>query len=109
MAKLPIALSVGVVIGLVDVGSMLLRKAPALQIAMAFTHWVVVAVLVAYSTMPLPAWARGLVIGVITTLPMLFTLAQTHPNAVPVVAALAVVLGAVTGVAVNWALARGAV
>jgi hypothetical protein len=87
---------------------MLMRKAPWIQIATPFVHWVVVAVLVAYSSMPLPGWAKGLVIGVITTIPFLFVLAQSHPSAVPVVAGLSVVLSLATGLALQWALTRWA-
>jgi hypothetical protein len=108
MNKLLIALSIGFIVALIDTAPMLLRKAPVMQIATPFVHWVVVAVLVAYSSMPLPGWAKGLVIGVITTIPFLFVLAQSHPNAVPVVAGLSVVLGLATGVALQWALARWA-
>ncbi len=99
-------LAIGVVAALVDTMPMLLRKAPWIQIATPFTHWIAVAVLIGYSTMPLPNWAKGLVIGVITTVPFLFVLAQSHSNAVPVVAAISVVLGTVLGVVIPWALSK---
>lgn len=106
MNKLLIALSIGFIIALIDVAPMLLRKAPLLQIATPFVHWIVVGVLVAYSSMPLPGWAEGLVIGVITTIPFLFVLAQSHPGAVWTVAGISVVLGLVIGAAMEWALGR---
>lgn len=104
MNKLLIALAIGFIIALIDVSPMLIRKAPWLQIATPFVHWFVVGVLVAYSSMPLPGWAKGLVIGVITTIPFLFVLAQSHPNAVLTVAGISVVLGLVMGVAMEYAL-----
>jgi hypothetical protein len=107
MNKLLIALGFGTVIALIDVAPMILRKAPLLQIATPFVHWIVVAVLVAYSSMPLPGWAKGLVIGVITTIPFLFVLvAQSHPGAVWTVAGISVVLGLVMGVAIEMALGK---
>jgi uncharacterized membrane protein HdeD (DUF308 family) len=109
MSKLMIALGVGLVIATLDTLPMILGKRPWLQIATPFVHWVVVAVLVAYSAMPLPGWAKGLVIGVITTIPFLFVLAQSHPGSVPIVAGLSVVFGSLAGVAVDFALKRAGV
>jgi hypothetical protein len=106
MNKLLIALGIGTVIALIDVAPMILRKAPLLQIATPFVHWIVVAVLVAYSSMPLPGWAKGLVIGVITTIPFLFVLAQSHPGAVWTVAGMSVVLGLLMGVAIDLSLTK---
>ncbi len=106
MNKLTILLAIGVVAALVDTAPMLLRKAPWLQIATPFSHWIVVALLIGYSTLPLPDWATGLVIGLATTVPLLFVLAGSHPNAVPVVAAISVALGTVLGVLIPWVLKR---
>lgn len=106
MNKLLIALAIGFIIASIDVSPMLLRKAPLLQIATPFVHWIVVSVLVAYSSMPLPGWAKGLVIGVITTIPFLFVLAQSHPGAVWTVAGISVVLGLVMGVVIEMALGK---
>jgi hypothetical protein len=106
MNKLLIALSLGTVIALIDIAPMILRKAPLLQMATPFVHWIVVGVLVAYSAMPLPGWAKGLVIGVITTIPFLFVLAQSHPGAVWTVAGISVVLGLIMGVAMEMALGK---
>ena len=106
MNKLLILLAIGVIAALVDTAPMLLRKTPWIQIATPFTHWIAAALLIGYSTMPLPDWAKGLVIGVITTIPFLFVLAQSHPNAVPVVAGISVALGTVLGVVIPWVVAR---
>ena len=106
MNKLLILLAIGTVAALIDTAPMLLRKTPWVQIATPFTHWIAAAILIGYSTMPLPNWAKGLAIGVITTIPFLFVLAQSHPNAVPVVAAISVALGTALGVVIPWVLAR---
>jgi hypothetical protein len=63
-------------------------------------------VLVAYSSVPLSGWAKGLVISVITTIPFLFVLAQSHPGAVWTVAGISVVLGLLIGLAMEQALLR---
>ena len=106
MNKLLILLAIGTVAALIDTAPMLLRKTPWIQIATPFTHWIVAAVLIGYSTMPLPDWAKGLAIGVITIIPFLFVLAQSHPNAVPVVAAISVGLGTALGVVIPWVLVK---
>lgn len=106
MDRLLILLAIGTVAALIDTAPMLMRKTPWFQIATPFTHWIVAAVLIGYSTMPLPNWAKGLVIGVITTIPFLFMLAQSHPNAVPVVAVISVALGTVLGLVIPWVLTK---
>ena len=106
MNKLLILLAIGTVAALIDTAPMLLRKTPWVQIATPFTHWIAAAILIGYSTMPLPNWAKGLAIGVITTISFLFVLAQSHPNAVPVVAAISVALGTALGVVIPLVLAR---
>ncbi len=106
MNKLFIAFAIGFIIALVDTAPMLMRKAPWMQIATPFAHWIVVGVLVVYSSMPLPGWAKGMVIGVITTIPFLFVVAQSHSGAVWTVAGISVVLGLVIGVAMEQALLR---
>ena len=106
MTKFLILLAIGIVAALIDTAPMLLRKTPWIQIATPFTHWIAAAILIGYSTMPLPDWAKGLAIGVITTIPFLFVLAQSHPNAVPVVAAISVALGTALGVVIPWVLVK---
>jgi hypothetical protein len=106
MNKLLISLAIGFTAALIDTAPMLMRKAPWMQIATPFVHWIVVGVLVAYSSVPLSGWAKGLVISVITTIPFLFVLAQSHPGAVWTVAGISVVLGLLIGLAMEQALLR---
>ncbi len=104
MNKLLIALGIGVVIALIDTTPMLLRKADPYTIATAFVHWVGVTVLVAYTVMPLPAWAKGLVVALISSLPLLIVMLKGHPSSVLPILGMTVVLGAATGFATaRWA------
>jgi ribose/xylose/arabinose/galactoside ABC-type transport system permease subunit len=104
MSKLLITLGIGLAIALIDIVPMILRKADPYQIGTAFTHWVVVAVLISYSAMPMPGWARGIVIAVLTTVPFLITLSRDHPASLLPVLGMSLLLGAVAGYTIErWA------
>ncbi len=104
MNKLLITLGIGIIIALIDTVPMILRKSEPHQIGTAFTHWVIVAILVSYSAIPLPGWARGLLIGALTTIPFLFTLSRDQPGSLLPVFGMSLLLGAITGYATHrWA------
>jgi hypothetical protein len=99
MQKLFIALSIGLAAGILDVIPMLLKKAPLNAWLVPMVHWVIVGVLIAYAKMPLPNWATGLIVALLTTLPTLITYSQTKPQSVLPIAIVSIVFGAIIGVA----------
>jgi hypothetical protein len=99
MQKLFIALSIGLAAGILDIIPMLLKKAPMNVWIVPFVHWVVLGVLIAYIKMPLPAWAAGSTVAILSALPTLITYSQTKPHSVLPIAAISIVLGAVVGIA----------
>jgi hypothetical protein len=99
MQKLFIALSIGLVAATVDIAPMLIKKVPVNVWIVPFVHWIVLGVLIAYVRMPLPMWASGSIVAILSALPTLITYSQTKPQSVLPIAAISIVLGGIVGLA----------
>jgi hypothetical protein len=97
MSKLLITLAIGAAAGLVDIAPMLWRRADPYLLGSVFTHWFVTTIFIAYAAMPLHPAMKGALIGGLSTLPILITYAQNHPERLVPVFAIALALGAVVG------------
>jgi hypothetical protein len=97
MNKLFIALLIGAGAGALDIIPMLLRKAPWHEVAVPFTHWLMLGVLIAYVQMPLHPALKGAIVAVMTTLPTLISYSQTKPGAVLPILGISIILGAAVG------------
>ena len=103
-SKLLIALGLGVAAAVIDITPMVLTHANRSAIAAAFSNWVVAGLLIAYVQFGLPAWLNGLTVAVLTTIPVLFTVAPTHPKSIAPILVMSVVLGTLLGLAAGkWA------
>jgi hypothetical protein len=78
---------------------MLLKKAPLNEWVVPLVHWVVVGILIAFVKTPLPNWASGSIVALLTTLPTLITYNQTKPQSVLPIAMISVVFGAIVELA----------
>jgi hypothetical protein len=105
MEKFLLAALVGVIAGAVDVLPMALKKVPLITLAVPFTHWIAVALLTAYVQAPVPSWAKGILVALVTTIPVLIDYSQRKPESVLPILAISIGLGAVVG----WATGRFAV
>jgi hypothetical protein len=97
MNKLLTALLIGAGAGLLDTIPMLLRKASWPEIAVPFTHWLMLGVLIAYVQMPLHPALKGSIVALMTTVPILITYSQTKPSAVMPIFLISIALGATVG------------
>jgi hypothetical protein len=97
MNKLFFALLIGACAGALDIIPMLLRRAAWHDIAVPFVHWLMLGVLIAYVHMPLHPTLKGLIVAVMTTLPILISYSQTKPDAVLPILGISIVLGAAVG------------
>jgi hydrogenase/urease accessory protein HupE len=98
MPKLAVALFIGVIAGLIDVIPMALGRADRYAMASAFTHWVAVGVLVSYVQAPVPHWLKGLLVSVLSTIPVLVAMMKDKPKSVVPILGMSIVLGALVGV-----------
>jgi hypothetical protein len=105
MEKLMFAALIGLIAGAVDIIPMALKKVALAQLAVPFTHWVAVAMLTAYVQAPLPSWAKGILVALGTTIPVLIDYSQRKPESVLPILAISIGLGAIVG----WATGRFAI
>ena len=68
----------------------------------AFTHWVVLGVLISYVQVPMPAWLKGIMIAVISCIPIVILVSETDPKSIVPIVIMSVTLCA----AVGWATSR---
>jgi hypothetical protein len=97
MSKLLATLAIGLGAGLVDIAPMILRGVDRIQLASVFTHWFVTTIFISYAVMPIPPVAKGALIGLLSSLPVLITYGAGTPARVLPIALIAVVLGGVVG------------
>ena len=96
------ALLIGAGAGVLHTLPMLLGKAPWLEAAVPFTHWLMLGVLNAYVQMPVHPAAKGAIVAVMTALPTLITYSQSKPGSMLSILGISLVLG----VAVGWLTGR---
>jgi hypothetical protein len=103
LQKFLIALAVGIGAGALDVIPMALRKADLHAMATPFVHWIVTTLFIAYIRTPLAPWPwlQGMVVAVLSSLPVLITYSRTIPQSVAPILAISVVLGALVGIALS--------
>jgi hypothetical protein len=101
MSKLLITLVIGVAAGLVDIAPMLWRRADPYLLGSVFMHWFVTTIFISYAVMPMHPTVKGALIGVLSTLPILITYTQSHPERLVPVFAIALALGAAVGFVTN--------
>jgi len=98
MPKLAIALFIGVIAGVIDVIPMALGRADRYAMAAAFTHWVAVGVLVSYVQAPVPHWLKGILVSVLSTIPVLVMMMKDKPKSIVPILGMSIALGALVGV-----------
>jgi hypothetical protein len=102
MTKLLISIGIGALAGLIDVTPMLMRHVDRSTVLSAFTHWVVVGVLTAYIRLPTPSWLNGLLVALLTALPVVVQRANDNPQSALGILTMSIVLGA----GIGWATGR---
>ena len=102
MKKVMIALSLGIVAGIVDVIPMIIQGLNLYACLSAFIHWMVLGVLIPFVNWNIKPWAKGLIIAELTAVPVMIIVSENEPlSVVPMI-----ILSAVLGVLVGWAGSR---
>ena len=97
MRKLLIALSIGLGAGVIDVIPMFIQKIDRNSCVAAFVHWLVLGVVIAYVSAPVPDWARGALVGFFGALSTVILVAQGDPKSAIPILVTSTVLGGVVG------------
>ncbi len=94
-----IALLIGVMAGIIDVIPMLIQKMNKAANLSAFTHWVVLGLIIPFVSWDIAPWLKGLVIAELSAVPVLFMVGAGDKKAVLPIVAMSALLGAAVGVA----------
>ncbi len=99
MNKIVIALIIGIVAGIIDVIPMVIQKMDRYSNLSAFTHWLVLGLIIPFVSWNVDGWLKGLIIAEISAVPVLLMVAPKDKKAIIPIAAMSAVLGVAIGVA----------
>jgi phosphate starvation-inducible membrane PsiE len=91
------ALLSGIVAGGIDILPMVLKKMDRYSILSAFVHWVVLGVIIPYVNWNMHPSVRGLIIAVISAIPIMLIVAKEDVQAVIPMLIFSVILGLLLG------------
>ncbi len=71
MNNIFIALIIGIIAGIIDVIPMLIQKLDKYANLSAFTHWVVLGLIIPFVSWNIDPWLKGLIIGELSAIPVI--------------------------------------
>lgn len=94
---------IGVVAGVIDIIPMLIQKLSKRAIVSAFLQYFFVAIVIVNLDLPgIAWWLQGSVIALALALPILVIVSESDKKSVPIIAGMAVILGALIGIAGHY-------
>lgn len=98
MRKLLVAVTIGMVAGILDVIPMIIQKLDWYSNVAAFVFWIVTAIIISYSVMPIKNWLKGGTIGFISALPVMILVFSKEPKSVIPMFIMSIILGSLVGI-----------
>jgi hypothetical protein len=100
MDKLLLSVIIGLVAGVVDTIPMIVQKLPKYSTVSAFFHYFFVSIVIVNIDLPhIPWWLEGGLLSFALMIPMLIHVGHTDKKPVPIIAANAIVIGTLVGIA----------
>ena len=99
MSKLFISLLIGFIAGIIDVTPMIIQKLDKYACVSAFIHWMVLGVVISYVQMPVASYLKGIIIAMLTVLPVLVLVSKEDKKAIFPIVVMSIILGAGVGFA----------
>lgn len=99
MTEILIALTIGVVAGIIDVIPMVIQKLDKSAIWSAFIHWVVLGLIIPFVAWDIQPWLKGLIIGELTAIPIMIIVFPKDKTALIPMSIFSAVLGIVVAIA----------
>jgi len=93
MENILIALSIGIVAGIIDVTPMIIMKLDKSANWSAFTHWVVLGLIIPFVQWNIDPWLKGLIIGELTTLPIMIIVGKNDKKSLIPMVIFSAILG----------------
>ncbi len=97
-----IALVIGIIAGTIDVIPMIFQKMNKYANLSAFSHWVVLGLLIPFVSWGITPWLKGLIIAEISAVPILFMVAKENKKAIIPIVVMSAVLGIAIGIAGDY-------
>ena len=99
MKEILIALIIGIIAGVIDVIPMIIQKMDKYANLSAFSHWVVLGLIIPFVSWNIAPWLKGLIIAEISAIPVLFMVASNDKKAILPITVMSAILGIAVGVA----------
>ena len=99
MNHILIALAIGIIAGIIDVIPMIIQKMDKYANLSAFTHWVVLGLIIPFVSWGIAPWIKGLIIGEISAIPILFLVATNDRKAILPITIMSAILGIAVAIA----------
>lgn len=97
MKKLSIAIFLGIIVGIIDVIPMIIQGLNWYANASAFCFWIVVSIIIAYTTINISHRLKGMIVALISAIPIMILAAEKDPKGVFVMLIMAIILGILLG------------
>ncbi len=103
MNTLFISMGIGVAAGLLDILPMILQKMEKISIISAFLQYFFVSIVIVHINLPgIVWWLQGSLISLALALPILVIISSNDMKSVPIIASMAIILGALIGIAGHY-------
>lgn len=88
-----IALVIGIVAGTIDVIPMLVQRLDKFANISAFTHWLVLGLIIPFVSWNIDPWLKGLIIGELSAIPVIFMVWKNDKKAFVPILLMSALLG----------------
>ena len=99
MNDILIALTIGIIAGIIDVIPMIIQKMEKAANLSAFFHWLVLGLIIPFVSWNIAPWLKGLIIAEISAIPVLFMVATDDKKAILPITIMSAILGIAVGIA----------
>ena len=99
MNDILIALSIGIVAGIIDVIPMIIQKMEKSANLSAFSHWIVLGLIIPFVSWNIAPWLKGLIIAELSAIPILFMVAPKDKKAILPISIMSAILGIAVAIA----------
>ncbi len=99
MNDILIALTIGIIAGIIDVIPMIIQKMEKAANLSAFFHWVVLGLIIPFVSWNIAPWLKGLIVAEMSAIPVLFMVATDDKKAILPITLMSAILGIAVGIA----------
>lgn len=99
MNEILIALIIGIIAGIIDVIPMIIQKMDKYANLSAFSHWVVLGLIIPFISWNIYPWLKGLIIAEISAIPILLIVASKDKKAIIPITIMSAILGIAVAIA----------